>query len=44
MDAYQPQYDFSVNQAVEKWRKLTANNRCLLEEEFNVSLKSLKLK
>jgi len=38
MDSYQYQYDFSVNEAVKKWRTLTENDRILLENEFNVSL------
>ncbi|CAF4868313.1 unnamed protein product [Rotaria sp. Silwood1] len=37
MDSYQHQYDFSVNQAVKKWRTLTANDD---DEDFcRVSLK-----
>ncbi|CAF2348722.1 unnamed protein product [Rotaria sp. Silwood2] len=35
MDSYQHQYDFSVHQAVKKWRTLTANDGILLEQEFN---------
>jgi hypothetical protein len=36
MDSYQHQYDFSVDEAVKKWRMLTENDGILLEEEFNV--------
>jgi hypothetical protein len=36
MDSYQHQYDFSVNEAVKKWRTLTENHGILLEKEFNV--------
>jgi hypothetical protein len=39
MDSHQLQYDFNVNEAVKKWRTLTADDGKLLEEEFNVGLK-----
>ncbi|UJR27548.1 hypothetical protein I4U23_008830 [Adineta vaga] len=35
MDVYQDPYNFSVNDAVKKWRTLTADDGLLLEEEFN---------
>jgi hypothetical protein len=47
MDVYQHQYDFSVDEAVKKWRTLTANDGILLENEFNVCYNSnfsMKLK
>jgi hypothetical protein len=36
MDSYQHQYDFPIDEAVKKWRILTANDGILLEKEFNV--------
>jgi hypothetical protein len=36
MDSYQHEYDFSVDDAVKKWRTLTANDGILLEKEFQV--------
>jgi hypothetical protein len=38
MDSDQHQYNFSVDEAVKKWRTLTENNGILLEKEFNVYL------
>lgn len=39
MDLCQPQYNFSVDEAVKKWRSLIANDGILLEKEFNVCFK-----
>jgi hypothetical protein len=38
MDSHQHQYDFPLDEAVKKWRTLTANDGILLEKEFNVCL------
>jgi hypothetical protein len=44
MDSYQHEYDFSVDEAVQKWRTLTANDRILLENEFRVDFISFLFK
>jgi hypothetical protein len=41
MDSYQSEDDFLMNDAVEKWRTLTANDRILLEKEFQVRFRDV---